>query len=103
MTTDEMRERERLYHQEKNRKHKLRKHGLTPAAYDALVERQGGGCAVCGALNLRNGRIWDLCVDHDHETGEVRGLLCHRCNTALGQADDDATTLRAMADYLETH
>lgn len=51
-------------------------------------------CEVCGDA----GRI---CWDHDHTTGQFRGWLCDRCNTALGMVKDQANTLRALADYLE--
>ena len=53
--------------------------GLTLAAYEALLEAQGGGCAICGATP----KTRRLDTDHDHKTGKVRGLLCHRCNRAL--------------------
>lgn len=60
----------------------MRRYGITLAEWDALLERQGGHCAFCPAtVGFRGGR---LLVDHDHETGAVRGLLCYRCNTALG-------------------
>jgi hypothetical protein len=53
--------------------------GLSLAEYDALLAAQGGGCAICG--NPPKTRRLD--VDHDHKSGKVRGLLCHRCNRAL--------------------
>jgi hypothetical protein len=70
--------------------------GITQADYDALLERQGGGCAICGK---RPGKI-ALHVDHDHETGEVRGLLCVGCNNALGQFHDDEALLRRAIEYV---
>ncbi len=57
---------------------------------------QGGGCAICGK---RPGKV-SLHVDHDHETGEVRGLLCVGCNNALGQFRDDLELLARASDYL---
>lgn len=68
---------------------------LTNAEYDGLLERQGGVCAVCG--EKREGR---LVVDHDHETGKVRGLLCNFCNVALGFFRDDERRVVAAAEYL---
>lgn len=53
--------------------------GVTDAEYTALLTVQGGGCAICNAKP----KTRRLHVDHDHATGEVRGLLCHRCNRAL--------------------
>lgn len=44
-----------------------------------------------------------LCVDHDHETGKVRKLLCHNCNRALGLLRDDPALLRKSAEYIEQH
>jgi hypothetical protein len=61
------------------------------------LSQQGGVCAVKGCGNY--GR---LLIDHNHETGEVRGLLCYSCNTALGLSRDDPVRLRALALYVET-
>jgi len=64
----------------KRRKPKrARQLGVTDEAYEALLDAQGGGCAICGAKP----KTRRLHVDHDHATGKVRGLLCHRCNRAL--------------------
>lgn len=71
---------------------------LTPPDYQALFVAQGGRCAIC----KRKPEEWRrLAVDHDHETNEIRGLLCSRCNTALGLLGDTAALLRAAADYLD--
>ena len=76
--------------------HYLRKarHGLTRDQYEALVEEQAGRCAICP-------REGDLRVDHDHETGRIRGLLCDRCNRGLGFFADEPERLRAAAAYVE--
>jgi len=61
--------------------------GLTEEAYEALLRGQGGVCAICKLperSHSRFGKVLRMAVDHDHETGAVRGLLCFRCNTALG-------------------
>lgn len=73
------------------------KWGLTQEGYDALLESQGGVCAICE--RPARGGLMDhsLHVDHDHETGEVRGLLCRSCNTALHLLDDPAKRERALA------
>jgi hypothetical protein len=73
--------------------HLKRNYGLTLEAFDALLASQGGGCAICGRPDADN-------VDHDHETGQVRGILCFKCNVALGQLDDDEDRARAAANYL---
>ena len=56
-------------------------------------------CQVCSAKS--KGPTQGICVDHNHNTGEVRGFLCSGCNLALGNANDDPNTLRKLADYLE--
>lgn len=82
----------------KHRDHIKRRYGLTPAQYDALVELQGGRCAIC--RQSPTGKRTRLHVDHDHLTGEVRGLLCNLCNVALGAIHDDPAILRAAIVYL---
>ena len=59
-------------------------------------------CEVCG----RKGQRWSagtLCRDHDHETGKFRGWLCHKCNLALGNVNDNVDVLRGLAIYLESY
>jgi hypothetical protein len=94
----------------KERRRTLRRfHGMTLKDYDDMLDRQGGGCAICGVPpEEAQGRItgrgvprYSLHVDHCHAQGHVRGLLCHHCNIALGEAKDNPVTLRRMADYLE--
>lgn len=71
----------------------LRLYGLTPEDYAALMEAQGGTCVTCPATGV-------LDIDHDHETGLVRGLLCRRCNVTLGLTDEDPERLERLAAYL---
>ena len=78
--------------------HLKRTYGLTIEQYDAMLEAQAGVCAICGKPP-RNGYV--LHVDHDHETGAIRGLLHFTCNNLLGDAEDDARVLRAAAEYVE--
>lgn len=85
-------------HLRKKRSH-LKKYGITLAEYDAMLKRQGGGCAICGTSE-NGGR--KLSVDHCHTVGTVRGLLCNRCNYALGQFDDRPELLKRAATYLES-
>ncbi|TAE75120.1 MAG: hypothetical protein EAZ84_09905 [Verrucomicrobia bacterium] len=72
---------------------------LTLSDYDSLLEQQGNGCAICGKSPEENGKR--LAVDHNHRTGEVRGLLCTACNTAIGLLSDSPSTLRSATRYLE--
>ena len=84
-----------------NRKsHLKRKFGLTLAQYDAMLAAQGGRCAIC--RRPPNPKI-SLHVDHDHETGAVRGLLCVRCNNGIALFDEDHEVLREIAAYLDAH
>jgi len=77
--------------------HLRRKFGITSEDYDRLLAEQGGRCAIC--RRKPNARI-SLHVDHEHGTGRVRGLLCFRCNNALGDFDDDPELLTAAARYV---
>ncbi|HHK7736737.1 TPA: endonuclease VII domain-containing protein [Escherichia coli] len=82
------------------------RYGITADEYNALLQQQGGRCAVCGEYPTPgNTRAhWDgkLCIDHDHETGRVRGLLCNDCNLAVGYGKSP-DVLRRSADYLQRH
>ncbi len=80
---------------------RLRRYGLTYQEYRALMERQGGVCALCRQEWRGWGGRTGLHVDHCHRTGRVRGLLCGDCNTALGRFGDDPVLLRRAAEYLE--
>lgn len=77
-----------------------RKYGISSSEYDELLAAQDGVCAIC-KLDNRDSRGRSMPVDHDHETGEVRGVLCDHCNRALGLLGDNPEVLRAAADYLE--
>jgi hypothetical protein len=76
------------------------KYSLPMEQYEALFKAQAGRCAICTDRPKKSAH-YRLVVDHDHETGEVRGLLCHRCNVALGFMRDNPTALRRAAAYLE--
>lgn len=75
----------------------LKRYGLTPADYAAMLVAQGGACAIC---RLPEKADRNLAVDHDHETGIVRALLCNRCNVLLGRFE--AFRSRASA-YLASY
>lgn len=76
-----------------------RRYGITDEEYARMVTACGGRCAVCRERPV--GRFAALCVDHDHKTGAVRGMLCHGCNTALGMLKEDPLRIRALAAYAE--
>lgn len=82
----------------------LSKYGMTQEHYHQMLDAQGGVCRICGAPPPTGGTAprsrTRLCVDHDHITGKVRGLLCERCNYALGHVGDDCGILESMISYL---
>ena len=81
-----------------------KKYGITREQYDEMFAAQNGVCAICGTTDPSNGSRKRLfsCVDHDHKTGKVRGLLCSRCNLRVGWYEEDpAAVLRAVIEYLE--
>lgn len=84
-----------------NRRSRLKsRYGITVERYEEMLAEQNGGCAICGACDNGGGR-WDtLVVDHNSDTGEVRRLLCHKCNTAIGLFKHDPSLLQKAAEYL---
>lgn len=73
------------------------RYGITLDEYRTICELQNGVCAICGQPPRGKRR---LCVDHDHKTRRVRGLLCHYCNRALGFLNDDPARLEKALAYL---
>ena len=84
-------------------KHGFKLYGMTRADYDRMLAAQDGRCACCGSMASGRKRWGRLTIDHDHETGAVRALLCAPCNAIAGQAGDNPARLRAVARYLEEH
>lgn len=86
------------------RKYYLRDHyGITEEDYASMLEAQNGVCAICKRPERRRSsgdEVKNLAVDHDHETGRVRALLCHDCNVVLGYVEDSPERLDAMRSYL---
>jgi len=72
----------------------LRIHGLTPENYEEILQLHENKCAVCKSEE-------NLCVDHDHTTGKVRGILCNSCNAALGMLKDDPNIIWNLYLYLK--
>jgi len=82
------------------RESKLQKNfGITSVEYDLMFEDQGGKCFICEADSGYNGN--KLSVDHDHNTGEIRGLLCHKCNFGIAHFNDDRKRLMNAMIYLD--
>jgi hypothetical protein len=83
----------------------LMKFEISLADYDRLIEQQEGVCAICHLPESipYKSAIRRLAVDHDHRTGNVRGLLCGRCNQMIGYAQDNPDVLEAAAAYLRAH
>lgn len=74
-------------------------YGITVEDYDKIFDEQGGSCKICGKHQSQINRR--LCIDHDHATGKVRGLLCNSCNKVLGHSFENITILNNCIKYLE--
>ncbi len=84
----------------KRKSHLKKVYGLTVEQYEAMYTAQNGCCAICGAAAAM--QLYEkLCVDHCHATGVVRGLLCKKCNTLIGMAEDQGWVLEAAIAYLQ--
>ena len=95
-----------------NDKERSRRVGLTIEQLRLMIQDQDNKCAICFQSETRLARrksseespkLASLCIDHNHTTGQVRGLLCHSCNTAIGKMKDDITLLQSAIDYLRRH
>lgn len=83
-----------------DRARKLRiKFGMTPEEFDAMLSSQGNACALCRSRDP-NWSYGVFVVDHCHQTGRVRGILCHRCNAGLGALGDTPAALRRALKYV---
>lgn len=89
--------RKRRVRRQRHDAHLRATYGITIAEYDRMSEMLQHRCAICGGGTSKN----FLATDHDHRTGEVRGLLCANCNKTLGKFRDDAERFRRAADYLD--
>lgn len=91
-------------HKDRNLK---KTYGISLEQYNAMLAAQNSVCAVCGEASVMtrksDGRLHSLCVDHDHETGEIRALLCARCNTLLELIEQNPRRLAALEKYLRQH
>lgn len=80
-----------------------RRYGLSLEDYNALLVKQNMCCALCDVQHDTSKKRGRLYVDHDHETGKVRALLCHNHNVMLGHAEDSIETLEKAIKYLKQH
>ena len=78
-----------------------RTYGITLAQWEGMYADQNGVCAICHTCEAeKSARYANMCVDHCHDTGKVRGLLCNSCNRALGLMQDNIDSVARMVDYL---
>lgn len=86
-------------------KNLLRTFGITLEEYQRMEAEQGGACAVCKQpereIHSGSGKLRNLAVDHDHETGAIRGLLCNSCNRGIGLLNDDPDLMQSAIAYLK--
>ena len=94
----------KLCHAHYIKERKWKPYGIDATKYQEMLAGQKGVCAICGQpernKDKATGRVKDLAVDHNHNTGAARALLCSNCNRALGLFGDDPTTLAKAASYL---
>lgn len=87
--------------QRKNRNAQLKKdYGISLEEYENILESQGGVCAICSGDEISN-RNRFLCIDHCHDSNKIRGILCNRCNRAIGLFKDNPEILMKATKYLE--
>jgi hypothetical protein len=79
----------------------MKRYGVTWEKYEQMLADQNGGCAICGRTSSGKGQPLD--IDHDHVTGQVRGLLCSRCNAGVSYFLDDSELTRKATAYLEKY
>lgn len=77
---------------------RFKKYGINGDEFRVLVEKQKGKCPICEKTDKKN-----LSVDHCHITGKIRGIICNKCNMALGNVEDSPKILKALANYLEKY
>jgi hypothetical protein len=105
-SVDELRERLKETHKRGYKSYRqywlMRKFGVSIDWYEEQLKRQKGVCAICEKPEtaFRKGKLLPLCVDHDHETLEVRGLLCNACNIGIGALQDNPKIFRRAINYI---
>jgi len=84
-----------------NEKRRHEKFGLPQGWYDLQYKKQNGCCAIC--LGQQEGKPKKFAIDHNHSTGQVRGLLCNSCNTSIGKLKEDITIMQRAINYLKEY
>lgn len=93
--------RHRMKYPERRRDYEIKRaYGISSESYERMFREQNGACKICVKQNLDGRR---LSIDHDHNTGTVRGLLCVKCNTGIGNFFDDPTLLESAITYLNQY
>jgi hypothetical protein len=98
----------RNYEKAHPRKHQIWKrewflkhtYGITLEDETRMIKEQSGRCAICGDPLNSPGIAGPFCIDHDHSTGKIRGLLCDKCNRGIGCFNDDPKNLKSAIEYL---
>ncbi len=92
---------QRQRHSDRLKDYRLRKkYGITLEVFKEMLRTQGDGCVICSKPQTEGPR-GRLCVDHDHKTNKIRGLLCHSCNRGVGLLQDNSEILLRAVDYLK--
>jgi hypothetical protein len=90
------------YRQLERRRLLMKEYGIALEDYEGILSAQGGRCAICRAApGERGGKNMALAVDHCHRTGRIRGLLCYRCNSAIGLVSEDVGILARCIEYIK--
>jgi hypothetical protein len=82
------------------------RYGIRLIEYRQMLESQNKVCAICGGPETRkaiSGKLCSLHVDHNHENGQIRGLLCHHCNTGIGSFKESIELMKKAISYIEKH
>ena len=101
---NKLRQKSKEYHKRKPEikfKERMKKYNITPKDYENILRKQDGKCAICGSSESQKDGTKRFFVDHNHNTGKVRGLLCSKCNFGIGQFNDDVELLKNAIKYLK--
>lgn len=77
-------------------------YGITKDEYDIMYSKQNGKCAICNSDKVNRNKTDKFCIDHCHNSGKVRGLLCHNCNVLLGKLSDNIELCEKIIYYIKS-